>query len=371
MPKRIQCQDLILEITRRCNMKCVHCLRGDAEDLDMPPRLIENIFKGVSRVRTLTFSGGEPSLVPEAMLTALRHAKKLGVPVESVYVVTNGKHVSGKFLQACREWHMHCVRSILPDEECLDMDMSHRILKTLRDDCEPYGLRVQLSMDRYHEDIPAESLARLCTLPNVGVDKYSPDEDDGWVLRMGRADFNGMGHEPLRLSDDISFAHWEGEDGPVASAEQIYVAADGAVTHDCNLSYLEQDGHAVEHIGVENPDPGWAERLFRKMLREEEKETMEQKLVEVRFNENEAMLLRFWFSDNEAAVKGCNACVGYSVYDPETLKETDGGEMDYDSAAKNYDTLDDALQDVLDFAFDGREPVSVLDADVDPDSLED
>ena len=27
--------DVVIEITRRCNMCCAHCLRGDAEAVDM------------------------------------------------------------------------------------------------------------------------------------------------------------------------------------------------------------------------------------------------------------------------------------------------------------------------------------------------
>ncbi len=32
---------LILEVTRRCNMCCAHCLRGDAEDIDMEKETVD------------------------------------------------------------------------------------------------------------------------------------------------------------------------------------------------------------------------------------------------------------------------------------------------------------------------------------------
>lgn len=68
--KKLRCTDLVLEITRRCNMKCVHCLRGDAEDLEMPFQILDNVMSRIREVMTLTFTGGEPSLnVP-----AIRHA---------------------------------------------------------------------------------------------------------------------------------------------------------------------------------------------------------------------------------------------------------------------------------------------------------
>ena len=59
---KIAIDDLILEVTRRCNMRCPHCLRGEAESLDADIDLIPQIFEGVSEIGMLTFSGGEPSL---------------------------------------------------------------------------------------------------------------------------------------------------------------------------------------------------------------------------------------------------------------------------------------------------------------------
>lgn len=33
--------DVVIEITRRCNMCCAHCLRGDAEAVDIQERYID------------------------------------------------------------------------------------------------------------------------------------------------------------------------------------------------------------------------------------------------------------------------------------------------------------------------------------------
>ena len=31
----IYVESLVIEVTRRCNMRCEHCLRGDAQNLDI------------------------------------------------------------------------------------------------------------------------------------------------------------------------------------------------------------------------------------------------------------------------------------------------------------------------------------------------
>ena len=56
---KISCNSLMLEITRRCNMACAHCLRGDAENVDMNRTLIEQVFSQTEQVGALVFSGGE------------------------------------------------------------------------------------------------------------------------------------------------------------------------------------------------------------------------------------------------------------------------------------------------------------------------
>lgn len=80
-------------------------------------------------------------------------------------------------------------------------------------------------------------------------------------------------------------------------------------------------------------------------------------VYEITMENGDFMYLVAMFSGNPAATEGCDACIGYTLYD-EDQDEIDGGEMDYDSEEKKYDTIDDALDDVLDFALDGR-PYSV------------
>lgn len=59
--------NLILEVTRRCNMNCAHCLRGDAQNMDADPALIPKIFDGIDDIDTITFTGGEPALNTDYM----------------------------------------------------------------------------------------------------------------------------------------------------------------------------------------------------------------------------------------------------------------------------------------------------------------
>ena len=68
--------NLCLEITRRCNMACAHCLRGDAQNVDMSHEIIDRALENVLSIGSLTFTGGEPSLNVDAMRYTLEKRVK-------------------------------------------------------------------------------------------------------------------------------------------------------------------------------------------------------------------------------------------------------------------------------------------------------
>ena len=60
---------LIIEVTRKCNLCCEHCLRGEAQNKVFNPEWLDTFIKNnnITHVSTITFTGGEPSLHPEIM----------------------------------------------------------------------------------------------------------------------------------------------------------------------------------------------------------------------------------------------------------------------------------------------------------------
>ena len=60
-------QNLSLELTRKCNLNCRHCMRGESQNLTMDDEVIERIFKDINGVYSLQFGGGETSLVVDRL----------------------------------------------------------------------------------------------------------------------------------------------------------------------------------------------------------------------------------------------------------------------------------------------------------------
>lgn len=59
---------LAIEVTRRCNMKCNHCLRGDAQNLDISTAVLSGIAK--HKYQRL------PGFCTQLLLNAERRSKK-------------------------------------------------------------------------------------------------------------------------------------------------------------------------------------------------------------------------------------------------------------------------------------------------------
>lgn len=72
---------LILELTRQCNMRCAHCMRGEPEDKTIGTSILERLFREVRHIEHLGLTGGEPALVPEQIEWIVHLAKRWGCTI--------------------------------------------------------------------------------------------------------------------------------------------------------------------------------------------------------------------------------------------------------------------------------------------------
>lgn len=265
----LEITDLYLAITHRCNMKpaCKHCLRGKAENITMTPQLLDSIFSRVSSVSTLTFTGGEPSIVPNAMIEALNAAKRHNTDIYQVYIVTNGKIVSESFLNACRQWHMYCIECSAPMYD--DMEPEDAISVVRMGECDEdrvMGVWVSLSMDDFHGTIPKKNILSLMSLPHLTTDKYHKTGDTAWVLNEGRALHKFQNAIDIRKTIMFSPSAKQLDisdfgDGTIG-IESLYIAADGAILKHCDYSYRSQKDWNLGYIKTDLPDNEWLDRLL-------------------------------------------------------------------------------------------------------------
>ena len=76
--------DIMLEVTRKCNLRCEHCVRGPAQNKSISDKVLNEI--GKLDIGTLTLTGGEPTLVKDLIPRLKRH----GIYPNDIWVCTNG-----------------------------------------------------------------------------------------------------------------------------------------------------------------------------------------------------------------------------------------------------------------------------------------
>ena len=113
---------VMIEVTRRCNLACEHCLRGDAQNIDMNTDHIDTLLDKVTDIGSVIFTGGEPSLRPDIIRYFVKKAIEKGTYINSFYIATNGIKIDTEFIIACVELYSLCE-----DKEMCAVELSNDI----------------------------------------------------------------------------------------------------------------------------------------------------------------------------------------------------------------------------------------------------
>jgi organic radical activating enzyme len=203
---------LIVEITRRCNMRCGHCLRGSAQRVDMPD---DFLYKFCLRnrgtyINALTISGGEPSLVPNKIQTLLNYLKVYNIKIGAFYLVTNAKRITSDFVYTLLDLYDYSL-----DKE---------------------GCGVHYSNDQYHTDqeaLPATNSVGIEKLKALSFVSSKGNENirSKYLLREGRAkEWAGC---------EAKIYDYEIEDDSITG--EFYLNCLGNIIASCELSYKSQN----------------------------------------------------------------------------------------------------------------------------------
>jgi len=87
------------ELTRRCNDNCIHCCRGEAQELELSPEVIDAFFENNNIVSLGRFllSGGEPTLGAAAFEYLVDKIIEKKIHVRNFSFSINGKNYDERF----------------------------------------------------------------------------------------------------------------------------------------------------------------------------------------------------------------------------------------------------------------------------------
>lgn len=120
--------EIAIELTRRCNLKCAHCFKGEAQDVDMPNEIIDAWLDRTALIYSLYLTGGEVTMCPEKMEYILEGLKQRNIPLLSMTFITNGVIQSQRIVDIIRRYHHYIAPFIRPGykvSNCICVSVSY------------------------------------------------------------------------------------------------------------------------------------------------------------------------------------------------------------------------------------------------------
>lgn len=98
--KKYKVLDLGIEVTRRCNKACPHCLRGNAQEVTISEKIIDRIIDGIDDVKSIRIGNGEALMEPERIEYLIRKINESGWNTAYVEITTNGSILDRRIIDA-------------------------------------------------------------------------------------------------------------------------------------------------------------------------------------------------------------------------------------------------------------------------------
>lgn len=203
---KIEVYSLILAVTERCNMRCPHCLRGEARSADMTKEVVDTVLNQVSYISSLVFTGGEPTLNLPIIEYTFDEIRRRRIGLGHFWLATNGLENS--------------------------LELANILLKNadLCDDIEMAG--VAISDDNFHVGDTKKNPLRYLSF-------YDSSKEGSYkVLNEGMAAENGIGEINKIFSYDFEI---EELDSTIVTVDTVFVRPNGDLLAECDMSYEDMD----------------------------------------------------------------------------------------------------------------------------------
>ena len=140
---------LLFEVTRRCNLKCAHCMRGDAQNIDLTKEHVDAFFNlnQIRSINYLAFSGGEPTLNPGIISYTVDKIIDEHIPVYSMGLITNGQLYSEEIVSAFNKFTDYRRKEDMDRYAKKNLESLIKEAKTKK-----YTF-IGFSVDQYHKDM--------------------------------------------------------------------------------------------------------------------------------------------------------------------------------------------------------------------------
>lgn len=222
--------EFFVEITKRCNLKCLHCMNGEAQDATITYEIIDKIFENAADCKNIVFGGGETLLKIEMIEYFMAKLLQSNWTTETVQLTTNGSIMDSKIIDMLNAF---CAKD------------SNRIAL------------LRISADQFHDaNISKKAYNYYCGLPKNERVRVELKTTLNSIKYTGRA-VNYITNNPTTKIDDVIgvyMPHIEKhrirvDDNTVACS--LHITSNGDVSFSEEIAYEDIDRLAIGNILTE------------------------------------------------------------------------------------------------------------------------
>lgn len=184
--------NLCLTITKNCNLKCEHCLRGDRYNINISDETIKNTFSKINKIGMLVLTGGEPLLsynTINCINKVIEEIKNNNVKVDKILIFTNGTIYNEYIVKTLKELYNlalsknECIFAISDDEYHGKEIERLNIIKKYINNTEKYNdLAHEIGIKcgfKYIDEVTNVGRAK-----NLNINKIKPDYEKNYFLKF-------------------------------------------------------------------------------------------------------------------------------------------------------------------------------------------
>jgi len=221
-----------IEVTRKCNMQCEHCLRGPVQRKTISNHHIYRFLSLIDSIGTLNITGGEPTLAMDT-LEHLRHSIIYqDCEVQNFFMVTNGKAINCERLA---EWAYH-MKLACSDNEISSIGFSFDQFHT-----STFNWKQLEKRDRnFYKLSDIMEMEYGITGNEAGGSFIHKHSDKSWnygsLISEGRSKDFGSRDNRIELFEEDNW-----NESVSFSEGLLYLSANGNIIAGCNWSYQSED----------------------------------------------------------------------------------------------------------------------------------
>lgn len=266
---------IMFEVTRRCNLRCAHCFRGDPQNVDISEEIIDKTLDQISSCFGFAITGGEPFLVPDKLEYLVDGIIKRKMRFTSFSLVVNGTILderAQRSVAAINRLATYLYEEIYP-QAWAAAGKEFDFEKDTAD--EKLRISISVSVDEFHHNNPNEAVSYYKSFANKYViverqDEWEKTDDDGnirtqadireikvaahntWVDNEGRAKNNHLGYNINSCEFCNISCHKAEFDEKNRIKCTVQICANGNVTYGDQLSFESIDKFCMGNI-MEEP----------------------------------------------------------------------------------------------------------------------